>query len=171
MPIQSVWESVANAHDTELRSTATFPTQSRLHVALNVSNLKQAVDFYRVFLGQDPVKYREGYAKFDSHDPAMNLSLNEFPNDVGTDGHLGIQLKNTRFIRESFQRFQKAGLKLIEEVDVECCYAVQTKFWVADPDGTRWEMFVTTTPEADEGCGPECICHAEFERSYVESLK
>jgi catechol 2,3-dioxygenase-like lactoylglutathione lyase family enzyme len=166
----SLWESVAAAsQESGLQSSADFPTVSRLHISLNVSNVEQAVQFYRVFLGENPVKYRKGYAKFAVVEPPLNLSLNEFPDNIGTDGHLGVQLKNTRFIREAYARFQKAGLKLVDEVDVECCYAVQTKFWVADPDGHRWEMFCTTDAESVEGCGPECICHVEFERSYVQS--
>lgn len=165
----SLWESVAAAaQESGLQSTADFPTASRLHISLNVSNIEQAVKFYRVFLGQDPVKYRPGYAKFATVEPPLNLSLNEFPNDIGSDGHLGVQLKNTRFIREAYERFGKAGLKLIDEVDVECCYAVQTKFWVTDPDGHRWEMFCTTDAESVEGCGADCICHVEMERSYMQ---
>ena len=55
----------------------------------------------------------------------------------------------------------------VREDGAECCYAVQTKMWVADPDGNRWEVFCTTVPDADQGCGEDCICHQEFERSYV----
>jgi hypothetical protein len=25
---------------------------------------------------------------------------------------------------------------------VDCCYALQDKSWVADPDGNEWEVFV-----------------------------
>jgi catechol 2,3-dioxygenase-like lactoylglutathione lyase family enzyme len=167
---KSLWEVVAaTAEQSGLHTIAEFPTESRLHISLNVSNLERAVQFYRVFLGENPVKYRQGYAKFALLEPPLNLSLNEFPDNIGTDGHLGVQLKNTRFIREAYARFSAAGLKLIDEVDVECCYAVQTKFWVADPDGHRWEMFCTTEADAIEGCGPECICHVELERSYTQS--
>jgi catechol 2,3-dioxygenase-like lactoylglutathione lyase family enzyme len=162
----SLWESIANSAQA-VESSADFPTECRLHISLNVSNLEQSVRFYRVFLGIDPVKYRKGYAKFSVAEPPLNLSINEFPNEIGQNGHFGVQLNNTRFIREAYGRFQAAGLKLVDEVDVACCYAVQTKFWAADPDGYRWEMFVTTEPEAIEGCGPDCICHVDFERSYV----
>lgn len=165
----SLWELVATAsQESGLQSIADFPTASRLHMSLNVSNLERSVQFYRVFLGANPVKYRKGYAKFALLEPPLNLSLNEFPDNIGCDGHLGIQLKNTRFIRDAYARFSAAGLKLIDEVDVECCYAVQTKFWVADPDGHRWEMFCTTEADAVEGCGPDCICHVELERSYIQ---
>ena len=28
-------------------------------------------------------------------------------------------------------------------MDTTCCYAVQDKFWVTDPDGNEWEFFYT----------------------------
>ena len=34
-----------------------------------------------------------------------------------------------------------AGLTTRTEEDVACCYAVQDKVWVQDPDGNAWEVF------------------------------
>ena len=28
-----------------------------------------------------------------------------------------------------------------EEIGTACCYAVQDKFWVTDPDGVQWEVY------------------------------
>ncbi|NER38644.1 MAG: hypothetical protein F6J93_32610 [Oscillatoria sp. SIO1A7] len=50
---------------------STFKT----HVALNVSDIKKSVDFYKAMLGQSPIKYKADYAKFDLDNPALNLSL------------------------------------------------------------------------------------------------
>jgi catechol 2,3-dioxygenase-like lactoylglutathione lyase family enzyme len=166
MTRQSLWEH-ATLPTEEVRGVADFEGESRIHISLNVSDLRQSVEFYRVFFGLNPTKIRDGYAKFEVAEPPLNFSLNVFPEDVAAEGHLGVQLKNTRFISEAYERFRTAGFTLIEEEGVACCYAVQSKFWVADPDGHRWEMFVTTEPEADEGCGPDCICHVEFERSFA----
>ncbi len=163
----SLWERAAEPEPTAPASVADFDGDCRLHISLNISDLRRSVEFYRVLFGVNPVKIRPGYAKFSVAEPPLNFSVNEFPNDVATEGHLGIQLKNTRFIREAHQRLEEAGFKLTDEDGVACCYAVQTKFWALDPDGHRWEMFVTTEADADEGCGPDCICHAELERSYV----
>lgn len=167
MANSSLWESGVGAHEQSIQGVAEFPGTCRLHISLNVSELRQSVEFYRVFFGVNPVKVRTGYAKFEVREPALNFTLNEFPGNVGVEGHLGVQLKNTSFIREAFGRFKAQGFNLIEEDGVGCCYAVQSKFWVADPDGYRWEMFVTTERDSEEGCGPDCICHLEFERSYV----
>ncbi len=163
----SVWERTVEPDVSALASTADFDGECRLHVSVNVSDLRRSVEFYRVLFGVNPAKIREGYAKFSVAEPPLNFSVNEFPNDVAAEGHLGVQLKNTRFIREAYQRLQEHGFKLTEEDGVACCYAVQTKFWAADPDGHRWEMFVTTEAEAEEGCGPDCICHVELERTYL----
>ncbi|HSK42152.1 MAG TPA: ArsI/CadI family heavy metal resistance metalloenzyme [Arenibaculum sp.] len=168
MATSSVWEHAITPQE-EVKGVAEFTGDCRLHISLNVADLRRSVEFYRVFFGTNPAKVKEGYAKFDLNDPAINFSINEFPEDIDAEGHLGIQLKNTKFIREAYERFKEKGFKLIDEDTVECCYAVQSKFWVADPDGHRWEMFVTTEPEAEEGCGPDCICHAEFERTYTTS--
>jgi hypothetical protein len=34
-----------------------------------------------------------------------------------------------------------AGLKVREQLNVNCCYANQVKFWVIDPDGVEWEVY------------------------------
>ncbi len=150
-----------------MKSVANFPGEERIHVALNVSDIHSSVEFYRHFFGQDPVKYREGYAKFDLTEPPLNISLNENPGDTTIQGHLGIQVKSTRVVQEMFEKLRDSKFKIITEEGAECCYAVQDKLWVADPDGTRWEIFVTTNPESDQGCGADCICHQEFERTIL----
>lgn len=147
--------------------SAKFPGEERIHISVNVADLFASVNFYRVFFGIDPVKIREGYAKFDVQNPPLNFSVNENPLDTRTQGHLGIQVKSTGVVKEMYARLLKADFKILTEDGAECCYAVQTKMWVADPDGNRWEVFCTTVPDAEQGCGEDCICHQEFERSYV----
>jgi catechol 2,3-dioxygenase-like lactoylglutathione lyase family enzyme len=161
--------AVDNAEPNEkfLKSTASFPGDERIHMSINVTNLVDSVNFYRHFFGIDPVKMRQGYAKFDLQDPPLNFSVNQNPLDTRTQGHLGIQVKSTRIVRDTHERLLSAGFKIISEDGAECCYAVQTKLWVADPDGNRWEVFVTTEPDAVQGCGADCICHQEFERTVV----
>lgn len=149
-------------------SVASFPGKSRIHISLNVTNLNQSLRFYMHFFGLEPAKVREGYAKFDLQDPPINFSINENPLDTRSQGHLGIQVKSTSIVQEMHGRLVSEGFKIISEDGAECCYAVQTKLWVADPDGNRWEVFVTTEPDAEQGCGEDCICHQEFERSFVE---
>jgi catechol 2,3-dioxygenase-like lactoylglutathione lyase family enzyme len=157
----------ATAPDPLPPSVASFPGNSRIHISVNVGELSRALHFYMHFFGVEPAKVRQGYAKFDLRDPPINFSINENPLDTRSQGHLGIQVKSTRAVQEMQERLLKEGFKIVSEDGTECCYAVQTKLWVADPDGNRWEVFVTTEPDAEQGCGPDCICHQEFERSFA----
>jgi predicted lactoylglutathione lyase len=94
---------------------------------------------------------------------------NENPHNALTQGHLGIQVKSTRSIKETCACLLKAGFKILTENGAECSCAVQTKVCAADPDGNHWEVVCTTIPDAIHGCGcgEVCICHQEFERNYV----
>jgi hypothetical protein len=38
-------------------------------------------------------------------------------------------------------RVKGAGLATREQLNVNCCYANQSKFWVRDPDGVEWEVY------------------------------
>jgi catechol 2,3-dioxygenase-like lactoylglutathione lyase family enzyme len=144
----------------------------KVHVALNTPRFDESVRFYRTFLGLDPVKHKPGYAKFDVAEPGLNLTLNASA-DVGAGAlnHLGIQVASTAAVRAAAQRLKAEGLATFEEGDVDCCYALQDKVWVTDPNGYRWEVFVVkvgdTAPEvkaaieakADaEGCCPSGCC-------------
>ena len=44
------------------------------HVSLNVSDIDASVAFYEAAFGVSASKRREGYAKFDLQDPALNLT-------------------------------------------------------------------------------------------------
>ncbi len=135
---------------------ATFKT----HVALRVLDIEKSVAFYQVMFGVAPVKHKADYAKFDLDTPALNLTLNESDRieSLGVLSHLGIQVDSTEAVKEAIARFTAAGLATFEEEDTDCCYALQDKVWVTDPDGNRWEIFVVkvadTAPEKNiSSCG------------------
>lgn len=168
--VASIWESAVAEQDRALDSAVDFPTDSRFHISLNVGSLADSLPFYRSLFAADPVKVKEGYAKFELLEPPLNFTLNEFPDNTRSQGHFGLQVKNTRIVQDTYKRLLADGFKIVTEDGTECCYAVQTKLWVADPEGNRWEIFVTTEPDSDVGCGPDCICHVEFERSFLDPL-
>ncbi len=130
------------------------------HVSLKVSNLEESVTFYRAMLGTEPVKYKTDYAKFDLNNPPLNLTLEASSsiNPGGTLSHLGLQVESSEDVKNAISRFQQAGLATFEEKDTDCCYALQDKVWVTDPDGTSWEVFVVkvadTAPETNRQVTP-----------------
>jgi len=61
---------------------------------------------------------------------------------AGALNHLGIQVASTAAVKEAAVRLRVEGLATFEEADVDCCYALQDKIWVTDPNGYKWEVFV-----------------------------
>lgn len=128
----------------------------KTHLALNTARFDDAVAFYRAFFGTEPVKHKPGYAKFDVAQPPLNLTLNAASEVVpGALNHLGIQVGSTADVDAAKARLVDLGLPIDEERGTDCCYALQDKVWVADPDGNRWEVFVVnvadTRPELEVG--------------------
>src|SRR5437588_8407393 len=129
----------------------------KAHLSLNVRNVEHSTKFYRKMLGIEPSKVRPGYAKFDVQNPPLNLALNEAPlTSRGALSHLGIQLASTADVLATRQKWNDAGLSTHDEMQTSCCYAVQDKTWVRDPDGNEWEAFVVledNLAESNACCG------------------
>src|SRR5882762_5291604 len=129
----------------------------KAHLSLKVRNVDQSVEFYRKMLGLEPSKVRTGYAKFDVQNPPLNLALNEAPvTSGGALSHLGIQVASTTDVLTTRQRWNDAGLLTRDEMQTDCCYAVQDKTWVRDPDGNQWEVFVVLEDNLPEASACEC---------------
>jgi catechol 2,3-dioxygenase-like lactoylglutathione lyase family enzyme len=127
-------------------------TLRKFHASLNVSDLDRSIAFYRVLLGSEPAKVRSDYAKFELAEPGLVLSL--IPGRPGAGGHLnhvGLRVRNAEELIEVQRRLEAAGLHTEREDGVECCYARQTKFWIADPDGALWEIYVFHDDIDDHG--------------------
>ena len=116
----------------------------KVHVALNVSDVEKSVAFYGAMFGVEPVKHKPGYAKFDITEPPLNLTLNHSSNIAGAGAlsHLGIQVPSTSLVLEAKERLNSRGLATFDEMNTDCCYALQDKIWITDPNGYRWEIFV-----------------------------
>jgi catechol 2,3-dioxygenase-like lactoylglutathione lyase family enzyme len=115
----------------------------KAHLALNVKNVEQSIEFYKKMLAIEPSKVRAGYAKFDIRNPPLNLTLNQYPfNERGALSHLGIQVAATEDVLAMRERWLENGLVTQDEMQTNCCYALQDKTWVHDPDGNEWEVFV-----------------------------
>jgi catechol 2,3-dioxygenase-like lactoylglutathione lyase family enzyme len=148
----------------ESKNYTTRPEVSALkaHLALNVKSVQQSIQFYRKLFGIEPSKVRTGYAKFDVQNPPLNFTLNEgsFANR-GALSHLGIQVRSSDDVLATRERWNAAGLLTRDEMQTNCCYAVQDKTWVRDPDGNEWEVFVVledNLPESGACCGSDGQC-------------
>lgn len=135
---------------------------SRVQLALNVTDLDAAVDFYGKLFGAEPAKRRAGYANFAIDQPPLKLVLIEAP-EGGTINHLGVELTDTEEVSIASDRLVSSGLVTREELGVECCYALQDKVWVNDPDGAPWEWYTVLADskamEPTSGCcGGETAC-------------
>jgi catechol 2,3-dioxygenase-like lactoylglutathione lyase family enzyme len=129
----------------------------KAHLALNVRNVERSMGFYKTMLGIEPSKVRSGYAKFDVQNPPLNLTLNEHSfNERGALSHLGIQVSSTAEVLATREKWIEAGLITRDEMQTSCCYAVQDKTWVRDPDGNEWEVFVVLQDNLAETAPCEC---------------
>src|SRR2546423_13853860 len=139
------------------RETVKTVQALKAHVALNVRDVARSTEFYKKMLGLEPSKVRQGYAKFDVMTPPLNLTLNEVPfNDRGALSHMGIQVASTGDVLAVRQRWMDAGLITKDEMQTNCCYAIQDKTWVRDPDGNEWEVFVVLEDNLPETAACEC---------------
>jgi catechol 2,3-dioxygenase-like lactoylglutathione lyase family enzyme len=126
----------------------------RMHVAVNCSDLDNSLNFYRSFFGAEPTKVKGNYAKFELDNPALHFSLNVRPFEKnGVLNHLGFQVDHTEDVLAMGERLRLANLLLIDEMNTTCCYAVQDKVWVYDPDGNAWEIFYTKEDSEFESAG------------------
>lgn len=129
----------------------------KVHVALNVSDVTESIEFYKKLWGIEPSKVRTGYAKFDVQNPPLNFTLNQATaRERGALSHLGIQVASTADVFATRQRWIDEGLITRDEMQTNCCYATQDKTWVRDPDGNEWEVFVVLADNLPETDPCEC---------------
>ena len=116
---------------------------SRVQLALNVSNIDDAVDFYSKLFATEPAKRQPGYANFAIADPPLKLVLIEGIGG-GTLNHLGVEVETGAEVEAAEARLSTDGVQTTGVDDTICCYAAKTETWVKDPDGAPWEYYVKT---------------------------
>jgi catechol 2,3-dioxygenase-like lactoylglutathione lyase family enzyme len=138
---------------------------SRVQLALNVSDIDDAVAFYSKLFATEPAKLRPGYANFAIAEPPLKLVLLESTTG-GTLNHLGVEVATSDEVTQTTGRLRDEGLETGTEDNVSCCYAVQDKVWVDDPDGAPWEIYTVLSHIDDAqrsaapatGPGSSCSC-------------
>ena len=119
---------------------------SRVQLALNVSDIDEAVAFYAKLFATEPLKRKPGYANFAIADPPLKLVLFEVGDGAlgGTINHLGVETDSAAEVEAAEARLADDGLETTGIDDTICCYASKVETWVTDPDGARWEWYVKT---------------------------
>jgi catechol 2,3-dioxygenase-like lactoylglutathione lyase family enzyme len=143
---------------------------SRVQLALNVADIDEAVEFYTKLFGAEPAKRRPGYANFAIADPPLKLVLIENPEHrgegvAGALNHLGVEVETTDQVKAATARLAGQGLEPDVQESTTCCYAVQDKAWVNDPDGAPWEVYTVLADApaetglgcSTESCAPEPV--------------
>ena len=122
---------------------------ARVQLAINVSDLEQAIAFYSKLFGIGPAKIRPGYANFAVVDPPLKMVLIEDTGRTpGSLNHLGVEVGSTAEVAAAQARLTGEGLTTAVETGTTCCYAVQDKVWVDGPGGEPWEIY-TVLADAD----------------------
>jgi catechol 2,3-dioxygenase-like lactoylglutathione lyase family enzyme len=145
---------------------------ARVQLALNVADLDSAVEFYSKLFGTAPAKRQPGYANFAVTDPPLKLVLMEKAKARGSGiegalNHLGVEVETPAEVEAAAERLRGEGLAPEVQDQITCCFAVQDKVWVEDPNGAPWEIYTVLSdaptesgiagtgscgvPEGDEG--------------------
>jgi catechol 2,3-dioxygenase-like lactoylglutathione lyase family enzyme len=125
----------------------------RLHVHVSVNNISESVRFYRELFAAEPVVLKADYAKWMLEDPRVNFAISQRGGATGIN-HLGIQVEDSTELKEVYSRLQSAERPVLEEGATTCCYAKSEKSWIDDPQGVRWETFLTTGESTVYGHDP-----------------
>jgi catechol 2,3-dioxygenase-like lactoylglutathione lyase family enzyme len=141
-----------------------------VQLALNVADIDRAVEFYSQLFGAEPAKRRPGYANFAIAEPALKLVLIENGEHrgegvAGALNHLGIEVETPEEVVAATLRLAGEGLSPDVQESTTCCYAVQDKAWVDDPDGVPWEVYTVLADApaetglgcSTEGCAPDPV--------------
>ncbi|MFO1051065.1 MAG: ArsI/CadI family heavy metal resistance metalloenzyme [Planctomycetota bacterium] len=141
----------------------TTSAQTCFHLSLDVRDLAASVAFYRDLFGVAPDKQRKGYARFTLAAPPLVFSLVESTGAVASTGrqrvsHLGFRVDSAEALETARERLTATGRPLRDETAARCCYALQDKFWITDPDGNEWEFyrFLEDLPTMGKSSGSCC---------------
>ena len=114
----------------------------RLHVHVAVDDIGASVHFYSELFAARPAVLKEDYAKWMLEDPRVNFAISRRGQGTGIR-HLGIQVEDQVELAQVYGRLKRADRPVLEEGATTCCYARSEKSWIEDPQGVKWETFLT----------------------------
>ena len=143
----------------------------RLQLALNVTDLDEAIDFYTKLFDTTPYKVKPGYANWEIVDPPLKLVLFERPDaEPGSINHLGVETETADEVVAAEARVTAAGVETSGIDETICCFAEKVETWVDGPYGHRWEWYVKQADHETQlenvivagagasACGPGTCC-------------
>jgi catechol 2,3-dioxygenase-like lactoylglutathione lyase family enzyme len=113
----------------------------RLQLALNVTDLEAAVEFYSKMFGVSVNKRKPGYANFAIDEPPLKLVLFEVAGTSERLNHLGVEVFDDEDVTAATERLRSHDMADLVEDEATCCYAKANKVWATEPDGLRWEWY------------------------------
>lgn len=128
--MHSIWQEIVEV-EPPVDSAVDFPTRARFHMALNVKDVDALIPFYRTFLGVEPSLVRDGYAKFETLQPPLNLSLNRVVHNARGHGRFGLEAQLPEFVAAAFGRLSKSAYASTLD-------GTAPAFAVTDPEANRW---------------------------------
>lgn len=115
----------------------------RLQLALNVTDLGEAIEFYSKMFDTQPYKVKPGYANWAIDNPPLKLVVFERPDaEPGSINHLGVENESAAEVLAAEARLRDAGLATTGIDDTICCFAEKVETWVEGPAGHKWEWYV-----------------------------
>ncbi|MCH2229593.1 MAG: VOC family protein [Crocinitomicaceae bacterium] len=150
----------------------------RMHVSLYVKDIASTVNFYSTFFGKPASKVKSGYAKYELSNLGLIISFVENAELVQSNfGHLGIQVESKEEMERMLGIAKGQGIVSLEEIGTSCCYAVQDKFWVTDPDGVQWEVYYFhadsefNDPQYSSGESAACCAPTQEEKPKIKMIE
>ena len=126
--------------------------------------MRRRSTFYSKLFDAEPAKVRPGYANFAIAEPPLKLVLIEDTSARGSGvagalNHLGVEVASPDEVVEATSRLSGEGLATKLEEQTTCCYAIQDKVWVSDPDGAPWEVYtVLADAPVESGVAGDSSC-------------
>ena len=115
----------------------------RLQLALNVTDLDEAIDFYSKMFDTAPYKVKSGYANWEVENPPLKLVIFDRPDaEPGSINHLGVETESADEVVAAEARVAAVGLSTSGIDETICCFAEKVETWVQGPEGHKWEWYV-----------------------------
>ena len=137
---------------------------SRVQLALNVTDVESATEFYSQLFDTKPNKVRPGYANFAITDPPLKLVLLENRDPDGALNHLGVELVDSAAVEAATASFAKRGLTTKVSTKEACCHAIQDKVYVQAPEVPigMWEFYTVLDETPENATNDDGVCCSGF---------